>query len=212
MQCKVCRNECKRFYEKRIKSDFHYCASCQFFFKDEVQLVDESEELRLYSQHNNSLDNSGYVAMFEDFLDKTLSRCDGVKEVLDFGSGPTPVLSYLMQDRGYSVDIYDKFFAPTKVYENRIYDAITSTEVIEHIKEPLEVMHFFHKHLKEGGYLCLMTNFHQNSIEAFCTWWYCLDRTHISFFNPHTFEVLAKKVGFRVLYYDSKKNILLQRL
>ena len=212
MQCKLCHNGCETFYEKRIKSDFHYCKECQFFFKDEALHVDEKEEYRLYSQHNNSLENSGYVAMFEDFLNKTLLQCEGVVEVLDFGSGPTPVLAHLMRQRGYSVEIYDKFFSPQKVYEERVYDAITSTEVIEHIKEPLEVMRFFHAHLKKGGYLCLMSNFHQNSIEAFCSWWYCLDRTHISFFNPHTFEVLGEKVGFKVLYADEKKNLLLQRL
>lgn len=170
------------------------------------------EEHKHYAKHNNSIENEGYVAMFQDFMQKTLLKAkDGTKNVLEFGSGPGPVLSELLRREGFEVDIYDKFFAPKKVYEDKLYDAITSTEVIEHISDPLSIMQFFNAHLKVGGHLCLMTQFHSNIIDEFLKWWYCRDLTHISFFRVETFEELAKRTGFEVEYSDSVKVIYLHK-
>jgi len=211
MQCKICQSRTEKFYEKRIRSDFYFCKECHYFFKDKNKFLNQEAEIALYNQHNNSLENSGYVTMLNDFIDKAIKPYS-VKNILEFGSGPTPVLSELLKQRTYNVEIYDKYFAPEKVYEGKKYDLISSTEVIEHIEEPLAIMQFFHKHLKSGGYLSLMTQFHKDSIDEFCKWWYCLDRTHISFFKPETFKVLAKKVGFKVIDFDEKKVVVLQKV
>ncbi len=174
--------------------------------------MNEEEEYKHYAKHNNSIENEGYVAMFQDFLDKTvLKDKTGTKSVLEFGSGPGPVLSELLKREGFEVDIYDKFFSPKKVYKDKLYDYVTSTEVIEHISDPVFIMNFFNTHLKVGGYLALMTQFHNNKVEDFLSWWYCRDLSHISFFMPQTFEVLAARCGFEVVYSDDIKVILLRK-
>ena len=158
------------------------------------------------------MESPGYVEMFEKFIDATFEPyIDDITNVLEFGSGPGPVLSELLRQKGLDVDIYDKYFSPKKVYENKKYDLITSTEVIEHIENPLEVFELFSKHVKKDGYLALMTQFHKNEEEYFKKWWYKNDPTHICFFRPRTFEVLANMSGFEVVKHDDVKSVLLRK-
>jgi hypothetical protein len=190
----------------------YHCKACEFIFKDPDAIVSLEKELKVYEQHNNSEENLGYVGMFQDFMDKTfLPYKNHIRTILDFGSGPTPVLAKLMQKDGFDVEHYDKFFSPQKVYEGKTYDLITSTEVIEHIADIQAVLELFSEHLNSDGYLAVMTQFHTDVPQEYLKWWYRRDPTHISFFRPKTFEVLARKYGLTVLFHDSKKLILMQK-
>ncbi|HHH18913.1 MAG TPA: methyltransferase domain-containing protein, partial [Campylobacterales bacterium] len=53
--------------------------------------------------------------------------------------------------------------------------------------------------LNQGGYLIVMTQFPSKSDEAFLDWWYRRDVTHISFFSPRSFAIMASTVGLEVL-------------
>jgi hypothetical protein len=191
---------------------FFHCNKCEFIFKNPADFVSSEDELKQYNNHNNTVESPGYVEMFETFIDATFAPYESeIKNVLEFGSGPGPVLSKILKMHGLDVDIYDKYYAKEKVYEGKKYNLITSTEVIEHIQNPKELFEFFSAHLKSGGYLALMTQFHTNSSHDFKKWWYKNDPTHICFFRPKTFEVLAKMNGFEVLKHDSKKSVLLKK-
>ncbi len=213
MLCKLCNNPVTKITDTRNNWEFFHCEKCEFIFKDPSDHVSSEDELKQYNNHNNTMDSPGYVEMFEKFMEDTfLEHKDDIKEVLEFGSGPGPVFSQLLKKLGLHVDIYDKYFSPEKVYEGKKYDLITSTEVIEHIEDPKGIFEFFAQHVKSGGYLALMTQFHTNDAEDFKKWWYKNDPTHICFFRPHTFEILAAQSGFEFLKHDSKKSVLLKRL
>jgi len=213
MQCKLCDNPVITIIDLRNNWEFFHCKECEFIFKNPSNFVSNENELKQYNHHNNTIDSPGYVEMFETFIDTTFaSYMDNIHNVLEFGSGPGPVLSELLKRRGLNVDIYDKYFSPAKVYEGKKYDLITSTEVIEHIEDVKKVFEFFSSHIKSGGYLALMTQFHTNDAEDFKQWWYKNDPTHICFFRPYTFEVLAKMNRFEVLKHDSKKSVFLRKL
>lgn len=213
MLCKLCNNPVITISDTRNNWEFFHCCECEFIFKNKSDFVSSDDELKQYNNHNNTMDSPGYVDMFEKFINDTfLEHINDIKNVLEFGSGPGPVLSELLKQRGLNVDIYDKYFSPKKVYEGKKYDLITSTEVIEHIEDTKEIFEFFAEHIKKDGYLALMTQFHTNDAEDFQKWWYKNDPTHICFFRPKTFEVLAQKNGFKVLRNDFKKSILLQRI
>ena len=212
MQCKLCNNPVIRINDTRNNWEFFHCEKCEFIFKNSSDFVSSEDELKQYNNHNNTIDSPGYVEMFEKFIDATfVSYIDEITDVLEFGSGPGPVFSQLLKQRGLNVDIYDKYFSPKKVYECKKYDLITSTEVIEHIEDPKEIFEFFASHIKSGGYLALMTQFHTNDAQDFQKWWYKNDPTHICFFRPKTFETLAAISGFKVLKHDSKKSVLLRK-
>ena len=213
MQCKLCNNTVMSINDTRNNWEFSHCKKCEFIFKNSSDFVTSEDELKQYNNHNNTMDSPGYVEMFERFMATTFNDyIDEIQNVLEFGSGPGPVLSELLKQRGLKVDIYDKYFSPEKVYEGKKYDLITSTEVIEHVDDPKGLFKFFSDHIKSDGYLALMTQFHTNNAQEFKKWWYKNDPTHICFFRPHTFEVLAEQSGFKVLKHDSKKSILLKRL
>ena len=212
VRCKICQGDVASFFDDYMKCQTYHCKACEFIFKDEEAIISEGKELKVYQQHNNTEENLGYVAMFQDFIDKTITPHKAqIKTALDFGSGPNPVLAKILERNGFETDHYDKFFSAKKVYEGKTYDLITSTEVIEHISDVQGVMALFAQHLNAGGYLALMTQFHPDDQEAYLNWWYRRDPTHIVFFRPRTFAVLAQQHGYSLRYHDDKKLILLQK-
>jgi hypothetical protein len=212
MQCKICQGPVIAFYDDYMKCGTFHCSDCKLIFKDDHAAVSEERELKVYQQHNNSEENLGYVAMFQDFIDKSVApHKEQIKSALDFGSGPSPVLAKMLVREGFETDIYDKFFSPEKVFEGKQYDLITSTEVFEHIGDVQGVMTLLSRHLNPGGFLALMTQFHDNTREHYLNWWYRRDPTHIVFYRPESFAVLAKQHGMTLRYHDSKKIVLLQK-
>ncbi|MFA0697998.1 class I SAM-dependent methyltransferase, partial [Vibrio sp. 10N.222.49.C9] len=63
-------------------------------------------------------------------------RIGSHKQGLDFGCGPGPTLSLMMQEAGHDVDLYDLYYYPDTKVLNKRYDFITATEVIEHLYQP----------------------------------------------------------------------------
>ena len=213
MKCKICNKPTIHHFDTQMQWDFYHCNECSFFFKVPKHYFDDTKEIQVYQNHNNTFEAPGYVDMFKSFISATFEPyLENIDTVLEFGCGPGPVLAKLLEMKGLHVSKYDKFFFPEKVYENQKYDLITTTEVMEHIDNPNAIMQFFHQHLKENAYLAIMTQFHTNKSDEFLNWWYRKDPTHICFFRPLTFEVLAQRHGFKIVISDMKKTILLQKI
>ena len=150
--------------------------------------------------------------MLENFIQNSIEEfLPSIKTALDFGSGPGPVLSELLKQKGLEVDIYDLYYSPKKVYQNKSYDLITSTEVFEHLSKPLEVMQTLVSHLNPNSYLAIMTKFPPKDDEEFLNWWYRRDPTHISFYTPKTFEVLAKKFGLEIVKFVDDNVVVFKK-
>jgi len=211
MKCLICNTSVASFNDTQLNKKFFHCPSCELIFLDKKFHVSCGDEKKQYDHHNNSLENEGYVKMFDDFLDFTLEHLH-VKSALDFGSGPTPVLVELLKRRDLHVEHFDKFYQPKKIYKNKKYDLITSTEVFEHLDNPKEVLNLLSNHLNPNGVISLMTLFHTNKQDDFLKWWYRRDPTHITFFTPKTIEIMAKECNLKVLKHDNKRVISLQKV
>ncbi len=208
MKCKICNNATKTICNNNIF--YESCSTCQAIILQKSFIVSDKREKAQYENHNNSFESKGYVEMFEKFLNyfwQNLAK--NATDALDFGSGPGPVLAQIMENRALHVDIYDKFYQPKKIYLDRKYDLITSTEVFEHLQNPLDTLHLFKKHLKKGGLIAIMTLFHDNNEENFWNWWYRRDPTHILFYTPKTFEVMADMCGLKILKCDDRRVVVL---
>ena len=96
-------------------------------------------------------------------------------------------------------------FRSDKVYLGKHYDLITTTEVVEHLQDPLEYFRLFSKLLKPDGVLAVMTLFHQNDQAHFLNWHYIRDRSHISFYTAKTMKYIASQVGLKVIYSNNKR-------
>ncbi len=198
----TCRMDLDRVY--------HHCRQCDLIFLDERHLIGKEEEKQRYLQHNNTLANTGYVAMFEAFITHALEPAFSTAQtVLDFGCGPNPVFAHLMKNHGKSVDVYDPFFFPSNETLNRRYDLITLTEVIEHIRYPLEPLRTLCGCLKAAGMLAVMTKFHPG-VTDFDAWWYRKDNTHIAFFSEPVIRWLTKELGTALWKTDNSSFFCLQ--
>ena len=211
MKCKICDNETDIFDDPQLKKSYFVCSKCLCIGLNPSHYLSLEKEQGQYSHHQNSLENQGYVQMFEDFLDYFWNDLPFNQNSLDFGSGPTPVLAELLSRRNVNVDCYDKFYQPLKCFENKEYDFMTSTEVFEHLDDPISTLTLLAQHLRPKGLLAIMTLFHHNDQTHFLSWWYRRDPTHIVFYTPKTLEVLAEKCGFTVIKTDGKRIAVLQK-
>ena len=208
MDCKVCGSS--NLESLDIENKYYQCNQCELIFIDQAEIVDPDEEKERYEGHDNNHQNQGYVEMFEDFIDKLIEPhldLGEIKNVLEFGCGPGPVLAELLEDRNLNVDLYDPYFYPEKVFVDQKYDLITSTEVFEHFSDPVKEIKLLISHLEKGAYLAVMTSFHPGP-EDFEDWWYKWDPTHIVFYNQKTFNKIASDFDLEIVYTDQEKYIL----
>lgn len=208
MNCKICGSSNLELLD--IQNKYYHCQECEVIFIDPAEIVAPTEEKERYEGHDNNHQNEGYVKMFENFIDDLIQPNINLKEindVLEFGCGPGPVLADLLESEGLKVDRYDPYFFPDKVFLDKKYDLITSTEVFEHFSDPVKEMELLTSHLREDSYLAVMTSFHPGP-EEFEDWWYKWDPTHIVFYNQKTFKKIASAFDLEIVYTDQEKYIL----
>lgn len=209
--CLICNADTVALYDREIKVTHHVCEKCGFTFKDEAAVKSPEEEHALYKNHQNTMENKGYVAMFEKFLAATVDPYVKAGRALDFGSGPGPVLYELLKRRGFQSNHYDPYFNPDQSVFEKSYDLITSTEVFEHLSDPLKAFKRLATMLKPGGHLAIMTSLRPKDDDAFLTWWYRRDQTHIGFFTEPAFTILSNKSGLRFIYTNHKNYFLFKK-
>lgn len=212
-KCKICNTLSEILEDKKTNKIYHKCSTCRYISLDDKFYIDETHEKSHYDKHHNNLESLGYVKMFEDLVfDFVKPLHVDIKIALDFGCGEGEVLPIVLERNGISCDRYDLFYFPKKVYEDKKYNLICSTEVFEHLENPLEIFKKLLLHIEPNGYLLLMSAFHPNDDDKFLKWWYIRDITHIGFFNLDTFEYLAKKLNLRIVKHNSKNTIMFQKL
>ncbi len=217
MRCLICNNSHLR--ELSTTSDgklYHHCEACGYTALDSSFYLSREEEKARYLLHENSLENRGYVEWLERFLKFALTEeaPEHAGRILDFGSGPRPVLTHLLKARGFQASCEDVFFAPRKVPGR--FRLICAVEVMEHVFEPLEVFRALAVRLEEGGRLCLSTSFMPEGftparLELFEHWSYRSDATHVGFFTPKTLAVCAEKCGMVLSRCDNVSYAELKR-
>ena len=159
------------------------------------------EEKAEYDLHDNQVSDEGYQR-FLNRLWQPLSEClPQPSDILEFGCGPGPALAKMMEESGMNVSLYDHFYYPDQsVLTEAAFDAVTSTEVIEHLHKPKQVFEQWLHWLKPKGYLGLMTKLVKDQ-QAFAGWHYKNDRTHVCFFSVETFQWLAKRYGLTLQFH-----------
>lgn len=212
MQCPLCLNSASSQRISCSNAVYYHCSACDLVYKDKSHWLSPDQERARYLQHENTLENQGYVQMFERFIDSAVSPFLKVgSELLDFGCGPEPVLKVLLERRGYRVDTYDPFFAPEPIFANKSYDGIVCTEVFEHFYYPAREIQLLCQHLKKAGFLSVMTHLRPSSI-SFCEWWYRRDNTHVTFYSVNTMQWIAENKPLQLVYCDEQKTAVFQKL
>lgn len=127
---------------------------------------------------------------------------------LDYGCGPEPSLSILLERDGIQCENYDPFFYP--VLPQKKYDFVFSTETAEHFFHLRQELLKIRKLLKPGGVFTMMTEVWQDEYD-FSEWYYAKDFTHVSFYHMNTIDSICNLFGFELLFSDGKRVFCLRK-
>jgi len=211
MRCGLCFQKAERFLKDVGGVDFYYCSSCDFVFKDPVSFWSMEDQKSRYDLHENDPEDEGYRAYFKRFLDFVTPYMPKSGSVLDFGCGRSTLLADMLREKGFSADAYDPIYHPEIPYHSKKYDIVVSTEVFEHLHDPISVFETLLGVLSEEGVLALQTQFFPAEVSEFARWYYHKDPTHIVFFRAETFSHLARRYDCELLAHNGKNMVVLRK-
>lgn len=207
LSCPLCSGSTIGHYHRDARRDYWQCSECDLVFVERSQHLSHEAEKAVYDCHENSPQDVGYRRFLSRLFSPLSERLRPGARGLDFGCGPGPTLSVMFEEAGHPMALYDVYYAPdSRVLAGR-YDFITTTEVVEHLSEPGQVLEQLAGLLEADGWLGIMTKRVQ-SHESFVRWHYILDPTHVSFFSETTFTWLGRHLNMRVEFPEADVVLL----
>lgn len=187
---------------------YEECPACGFVQKTLTRLPKPEEERRRYLQHHNDPDDPGYRSWMLSFVRSALEPWlkPGMK-VLDYGSGPTPLMERLLAGRGLEVRSYDPYFCADASWEGETWDVAIVHEVAEHLAWPRRSLDCLAARLAPGAFLAVRTRFLPASRDELAAWWYRMDSTHVGFFSPRSLGLWAARHGLKPIYDDGVDSV-----
>lgn len=191
MICPLCSSPSFQLFDQDKNRHYFRCESCRLVYVPRDELISLDEEEKRYESHENFENDPGYISYLKGTRDQILPFLKLRAQGLDFGCGKTELLSQLFLQNDCSVDSYDVFFHPKENIWQKKYDFIILSEVIEHLREPLETMKALSQILHPSGQIFIKTKFYPESSEKFKNWFYKRDKTHVQFFNDQSMGHLS---------------------
>ena len=192
LSCPLCQGTTIAPYHHDKRRDYVQCACCDLVFVPPAALLSAADEKAYYDLHDNHADDPGYRRFLERLFRPLNDRLTPNAKGLDFGCGPGPTLSKMFEDAGHTVALYDPYYAPGAAVLAHTYDFITLSEVAEHLAAPGLELDRLWASVAPGGWLGIMTK-RVLGPDAFKTWHYITEPTHICFFSEATFQWLTAR-------------------
>ncbi len=219
MKCSLCNSQILKKRTGSVRDnknlEIFECLNCGLVFLSENSHIDDKfyEDSNMHQDFDfNKWRNETLVEDMRrfKFLENSLIN----KKILDFGSGNGGFLKFAkdISKKVLGVELekavishYKEEKIPLENDLNNInekFDLITSFHVIEHIKEPLEILEKLSNLLEENGKLIIevpnandaLLTIYENEAFSHFTYWSC----HLYLYTRHTLELLAKKAGLEV--------------
>lgn len=190
------------------KREYRRCGNCKLIYTETKYQLSKAREKKRYELHKNGVENTGYVKFLNKAIEPALPFLKKDMKGLDFGCGPVPTLSKILEQMDIQCGEYDPIFLPGELAVG--YDFIFATECFEHFFLPAKELKQLNQLLKDDGYLIIMTE-RNKDINQFKTWYYAKDPTHVSFYHKQSFEFICRKYGFNLLFSDDKSVTILQK-
>ena len=208
MTCPLCLNPGPGAFATVDDVAYRRCATCDLVFAEPMYHLSPAVERARYETHQNDPRDAGYRTFLDRMAGPLIERLAPGARGLDYGSGPGPTLSFMLEERGFPTRTYDPFFAPDPEPLEQRYDFVTCTETAEHFFEPFREFEMLDRLLRPGGWLGVMTGVLTDDID-FTSWWYARDPTHVAFYAPETLEWIADR--FRWTLDRPSTNVALFR-
>lgn len=204
--CPLCLNDKNQFLDQNSERKFYACPECKLVFVPQAFHLNLQEEKEIYDFHENHPADPGYRGFLARLSEPLIGFLESKSQGLDFGCGPGPTLSLMLEERGHAMTIYDPIYFNDAGVLKTDYDFVCATEVVEHFRQPAEHFEQLFSLVKPGGYLGIMTK-HVRQTENFASWHYARDLTHISFYRTETFDYLAKRFGADLVLQEKDVTI-----
>jgi hypothetical protein len=179
--------------ESIMHRDFGFCPTCKGIFVARAFLPSREEELAIYGMHDNDVEDLGYRNFVRPLVELISSQQDIHHRGLDFGSGPGPVITKMLTEQGYFMELFDPFFHPDTQVLGKRYDFVVACEVVEHFHYPKESFSLLKHLIAPGGKLYCRTTLIPEHIE-FSRWHYKNDNSHVFFYHTETIAWIARNI------------------
>lgn len=189
--CPLCGAGGLSCWHRDRRREYWRCPQCALVSVPPRFHLDAAAEKAEYDRHQNHPDDAGYRTFLQRLAQPLLERLPPAARCLDFGCGPGPALAAMLTEAGHQVALYDKFYQPDSAVLQHQYDAVTATEVVEHLAQPDQVWPCLYERVAPAGWLAVMTKRVRDQA-AFARWHYIQDPTHISFYSDETFHWIAR--------------------
>jgi len=199
VNCHLCQSSGQPFY----RDIFWVCSQCKAIFRVTQYLPNPEAEKERYLKHHNDVSDPGYRSFVSPVTHAVLQDFTTESYGLDFGAGPGPVISRMLQEKGYPIEQYDPIFKNDTHLLSRKYDYIICCEVIEHFHNPRKEFALLYNLLKPGGKLYCMTHLYDQEID-FDKWYYKNDITHVFIYQRQTLEWIKEEFSFKCLTVSNR--------
>lgn len=194
-QCPLCSNDTTTLFAENIFGKYFLCPICKGIHLSKNNRMNSSKEKKRYLEHNNDIKDPGYRNFVSPIVTEILANHSAIDKGLDFGAGPGPVITTMLQEQNYSVSLYDPFFYSDESVLHTTYSYIICCEVMEHFYHPYKEFNTLFSLLNDGGKLYCKTHLYDDSIH-FTSWYYSKDHSHVFFYQTDTIEWIKKNIGF----------------
>lgn len=205
--CKLCQHKVEWYCEFfKVSKSFYRCTYCKAIYRDSKTFVNTEIEEKRYRTHNNDVYDERYQKFVSPVTNAISRDFPNTVKGLDYGCGTGPVATFILEQKGYDIKLYDPFFYPDTSFENEKYDFIICCEVMEHFFNPQAEFQKLKQLLKPHGKLYCKTKMITDgfSVDNFKRWYYKNDPTHVFFYSPKTLEVIQELFGFTTVTFDEK--------
>lgn len=207
LACPLCNSQAFFFTKSKHKQIYFRCDHCKSVFMRPDDYVNSDDEQKRYETHNNDVTDQRYqkfVSPITKTIENNFSEHD---QGLDYGCGTGPVVTYVLNQKGYkNIKLYDPFFHDKpEVLENQ-YDFIICCEVMEHFYNPKAEFKALRQMLKPNGQLLCKTSLFlkKNNQKDFENWHYKDDETHVFFYSEKSLEYIKNEMNFKSVEYGQK--------
>ena len=195
--CTLCGS--KTYFFNKINEIVYYaCDHCGAVLIEPLCLLSPDNERERYLKHNNDVNDIRYQKFVMPLVDE-IKRNYSVKHYgLDFGAGTGPVITRLLRDSGYKIELYDPFFWNNVKSLKCKYDYIICCEAIEHFRNPGNEFKLLRSLMNKNGMLLCKTSLYNETLD-FESWYYKNDPTHVVFYTEKTLGLIKAKYNFTSL-------------
>ena len=196
MPCPLCQCSDTAAYHCDRARPYRQCRRCRLVFVPPDYHLGPDAEKAHYDNHRNIVDDPGYRMFLQRLAQPLIEQLAPASRGLDFGCGPGPALADILQQAGFSVQLYDLYYYP----DNSVLDSsmilLPPPKSLSTWRSPGRALQMLWQLLQPGGTLGLMTK-QVIDRRRFANWHYIRDPTHIAFYSRDTLLWLAERARRR---------------